>query len=119
MVGVGRDLCESPSPTPCQSRVTQSRLHRTSSRRVLNISRGDSTTSLGSLFQGSITLKREEVLPRVQAELPMLQFVKNELAQCVSCPPVPHAPSLVFKYTVKDVYNYFFAVLSLHSDRRT
>ena len=49
----------------------------------------------------------------------MLQFVKNELAQCVSCPPVPHAPSLVFKYTVKDVYNYFFAVLSLHSDRRT
>ena len=42
----------------CQNRVTYSRLHRTLSPRVLNISReGDSTTSLGSLprkrcFQG-------------------------------------------------------------------
>ena len=43
---------------PCRSRVTYSRLHRTSSRRVLNISReGDSTTSLGSLGQGSVTLR--------------------------------------------------------------
>ena len=58
MVGVGRDLCGSSSPTPCQSRVTQSRLHRTLSRRGLNISReGDSTTSLGSLGQGSVTLR--------------------------------------------------------------
>ena len=58
MVGVGRDLCGSPSPTPCRSRVTQSRLHRTASRQVLNICReGDSTTSLGSLGQGSITLR--------------------------------------------------------------
>ena len=41
----------------CQSRVTYNRLHRTASRRVLIISReGDSTTSLGSLFQCSITL---------------------------------------------------------------
>ena len=48
MVGVGRDLCGSPSPPPCQSRVTYSRLHRT--RQVLNTSRkGDSTTRLGSL----------------------------------------------------------------------
>ena len=40
----------------CRSRVTYSKLHRTVSRQVLNISReGDSTTSLGSLFQGSIT----------------------------------------------------------------
>jgi len=37
---------------PCRSRVTYSRLHRTLSRRVLKISReGDSTASLGSLFQ--------------------------------------------------------------------
>ena len=44
--------------TSCQSRVTYSRLHRTLSRRVLNISREeDSTTSLGSLFQGSVTLR--------------------------------------------------------------
>ena len=43
---------------PCRSRVTQSRLPRTLSRRVLNISReGDSTTSLGSLFQCSVTLR--------------------------------------------------------------
>ena len=42
----------------CRSRVTYSRLHRTASRRVLNISReGDSTTSLGSLFQCSVTLR--------------------------------------------------------------
>ena len=58
MVGLGRDLCGSPSPTPCRSRVTHSRLHRTASRRVLNISReGDSTASLGSLGQGSVTLR--------------------------------------------------------------
>ena len=43
---------------PCRSRVTYSRLHRTLSRWVLNISReGDSTASLGSLFQGSVTLR--------------------------------------------------------------
>ena len=42
----------------CRSRVIYSRLHRTPSRRVLNISReGDSTTSLGSLFQCSVTLR--------------------------------------------------------------
>jgi len=40
---------------PCRSTITYSRLHRTLSRQVLNISReGDSTTSLGSLFQGSV-----------------------------------------------------------------
>jgi len=50
MAGVGRDLWGSPSHTPCQSRVTQSRLHRTASRRSLNISReGDFPTPLGSL----------------------------------------------------------------------
>jgi len=42
----------------CRSRVTYSRLHRTLSRQVLNISReGDSTTSLGSVFQCSVTLR--------------------------------------------------------------
>ena len=44
--------------SPCQSRVTYSRLHRILSRWVLNVSReGDSTTSLGSLFQCSVTLR--------------------------------------------------------------
>ena len=42
----------------CRSRVTYSRLHRTASRRVLNISREvDSATSLGSLFLCSVTLR--------------------------------------------------------------
>ena len=46
---------------PCPSRVTQSRLHSTLSRRGWNISReGDSTTSLGSLGQGSVTLRRKK-----------------------------------------------------------
>jgi len=58
MAGAGRALWGSPSPTPFQSRVTQSRLHKTASRRGWNISReGDSTASLGSLGQGSITLR--------------------------------------------------------------
>ena len=90
----------SPSPTACPSRVTQSRLHSTASRRGLKISReGDSTASLGSLGQGSVTLRvknhgiigwkrplrsssptikkffHQEVLPRVQLQLPLLQFV--------------------------------------------
>ena len=64
MVGVGRDLCGSPSPTPCRSRVTQSRLHSTASRRVLNISReADSIASLGSLGQGSVTLRGKKFFP--------------------------------------------------------
>ena len=47
-----------PVHPPCRSRVTHSRLHSTTSRRVLKISReGDSTASLGSLCQGSITLR--------------------------------------------------------------
>jgi len=47
MVGVGRDLCGSPSPTPCPSRVTQSRLHSTASRRLLSISREGESTQTG------------------------------------------------------------------------
>ncbi|NXJ79022.1 MCM3 factor, partial [Trogon melanurus] len=56
MFRVGRDLERSSSPT-CQSRITYSRSHRNTSRQVLKVSReGDSTTSLGSLCQGSVTL---------------------------------------------------------------
>jgi len=48
-VGVGRALCGSPSPTPCPSRVTQSRLHSTAARRGWNISReGDFHCALHS-----------------------------------------------------------------------
>ena len=54
--------------------VTYSRLHRTLSRRVLNISReGDSTASLGSLFQCSVTLRGKKFF---------LMF--NEISQLVA-----------------------------------
>jgi len=61
MVGVGRALCGSPSPTPCPSRVTQSRVHSTASSRGWNISReGDSPAPLGSLGQGSVENERQQ-----------------------------------------------------------
>jgi len=44
-----------------------SRLHRTASRQVLSISReGDSTTSLGSLFQCSVTLRGKKFFLKEQ-----------------------------------------------------
>jgi len=50
---VGKNLWRSLSLI---KQVPYSRLHRKTSRWVLNISReGDSSTSLGSLFQGSVT----------------------------------------------------------------
>jgi len=63
----------------CQSRFTQSRLHRTMSRQVLSISReGDSTNPLGSLFQCSVTLKVKKFF---------LMFSWNLL--CFSLCPLP------------------------------
>ena len=68
----------------CRSRVAYSRLHRTLSRRVLNISReGDSTTSLDSLFQGSVTLRGKKFF---------LMFRRNFL--CFSVCPLPLVLSL-------------------------
>jgi len=70
--------------TPCQSRVTYSRLHRILSRWVLNISReGDSTISLGSLGQGSVTLREKKFF---------LMFRRNLL--CLSLCPLPLVLSL-------------------------
>ena len=84
MVGVGRDLCGSSSPTPLLKQGHPERLHRTASRQVLNISReGDSTTSLGSLFQGSVTLRRKKFF---------LMFRRNFL--CFSLCPLPLVLSL-------------------------
>jgi len=69
---------------PCQSRVTYSRLHRTLSRQVLNISReGDSTTSVGSLCQCSVTLRVKKLF---------LMFRRNFL--CFSLCPLPLVLSL-------------------------
>ena len=62
-----------------RSRVTYSRLHRNLSRQILNISReGDSTTSLGSLFQCSVTLRGKKFF---------LLFRRNFL--CLSLCPLP------------------------------
>jgi len=84
MFGVGRDLWGSSSTTPCRSKVTQSRLHRTVSRQVFNISReGDSTTSLGSLCQCSVTLRGKKFF---------LMFSWNFL--CFSLCPLPLVLSL-------------------------
>jgi len=84
MFGVGRDLWGSPSPTPCRSRVTHSRLHRTLSSRGWNISReGDSTALLGSLGQGSVTLRGKKFF---------LMFRRNFL--CFSLCPLPLVLSL-------------------------
>jgi len=69
---------------PCRSRVTYSRLHRTLSRQVLNISReGDSTTSLGRLFQCSITLRVKKFF-----------FVLSWNFLCFSLCPLPLVLSL-------------------------
>ena len=92
MFGVGRALWGSPSPTPCPSRVTQSRLHSTASRQGWNISReGDSTASLGSLGQGSVNASRpgntrvlvgmdqscQELISRLQAGMVITQLQQN------------------------------------------
>jgi len=50
--GFGRDLWRSSNLTPCHIRS-----HRKASKQVLNISRGDSRTSLGNLLQCSVILK--------------------------------------------------------------
>jgi len=84
MVGVRMDLCGSPSPTPCPSRLTQSRLHSTASRRGWNISKeGDSTTSLRSLCQDSFSLRGKKFF---------LIFSWNFL--CLSLCPLPLVLSL-------------------------
>ena len=95
LVGFGRDLCGSSSPTPCRSRVTYSRLHRTLSRWILNISReGDSTTSLSSLFQCSVTLRGKKFF---------LMFRRNFL--CFSLCPLPLChPHLRVIVTVGRIY---------------
>jgi len=68
----------------CHSRVTYSRLQRTLSRRVLNISReGDSTTSPDNLFQCSVTIRGKKFF---------FMFRRNLL--CFSLCPLPLVLSL-------------------------
>ena len=76
MFEVGRDLCGSSSPTPLLKRgllqqaaqdFVQVGLKYLQRRRTHNLS--------GQTVPGLRHPQREEVLPRVQLELPMLQFV--------------------------------------------
>ena len=86
MVGVGRDLCGPSSPTPlpkqghpeqaAQDRV-QASLEYLQRRRLHNLP--------GQPVPGLCHPQREEVLPHVQTELPVLQFVLVAL-----CPVAGH-----------------------------
>jgi len=76
MAGVGRDLCGSSSPTllPKQGHLQQAAedlvqvgLEYLQRRRLRNLP--------GQPVPGRRHPQREEVLPRVQMELPVLQFV--------------------------------------------
>ena len=76
MVGVGRDLCGSSSPTPLlkEGHPEQAAQHRVQAgleylqrRRLHNLP--------GQPVPGLRHPQREEVLPHVQLELPVLQFV--------------------------------------------
>ena len=76
MVGVGRDLCGSSSPTPLPKKghlqqaaqdLFQAGLEYLQRRRIRNLP--------GQLVPVLRHPQREEILPHVQTELPMLQFV--------------------------------------------
>ena len=76
MVGVGRDLCGSPSPNPLPKQghlqqaaqdLVQVGLEYLQRRKIHNLS--------GQLVPGLRHPQSKEVLPHAQVELPMLQFV--------------------------------------------
>ena len=96
----------------CWSRVTFSRLHRTLSRRVLNISReGDSTTSLGSLGQGSVTLRGKSqyfCVTYFTAAVLQLQPA-SQLCNCSVSNTEPFKPNTL-KWLFRDVSNYSAAI---------
>ena len=86
MVGVGRDLCGSSSPTPLAKQghlqqaaqdLVQAGLEYFQRRRLHNLS--------GQPVPVLCHPQREEVLCHVQTELPMLQFVPIAL-----CPVAGH-----------------------------
>jgi len=73
MLGVGRDLCGSSSPTllPKQGHLRQAA--RTLSRQVLNTSREEDFHNLsGQPVPVLCHPQSKDVLPRVQMELPVL-----------------------------------------------
>jgi len=94
MVGVGRDLCGSPSPAPCRSRVTQSRPHRTASRRVLNICRE------GVYLQGTCALTPLQTARSYLATVEKTSF--NETVQAPLLNPASHGRKESFKTGQQD-----------------
>jgi len=95
MVGVGRDLCGSSSPTllPRQGHLqqpaedlVQDGLEYLQRRRLHNLP--------GQPGPGLHHPQREEVLPHVQLELPLLQFVP-----VAPCPTSPHAVKATSTHT--------------------
>jgi len=99
MFGVGRALWGSPSPIPCPSRVTQSRLHSTAARRGWNISREGSCFPTSALCSEA-TAKQPRRWGRTEAALPaegaavyLLPGGSVLFSQQSSCPPSPQSYS--------------------------
>ena len=80
MVRVGRELCGSPSPTPCPSRVTQSRLHSSASRWGLKISREGDLKKFG--FSSKMIAKMELFFPVIYSFLNPGSYIY--VASCIS-----------------------------------
>ena len=80
---VGTDLWRSSGPIPCSSRVSYSRLPRTMTSRISNISKdGDSTTSLGNLFQCSVALTVTKVFSCAQVSFHVFLICAHCLLSC-------------------------------------
>ena len=111
MFRVGRDLCGSSSPTPLpkkghlqQAAQDQAGLEHLQRRRLHNL--------LGQPVPVLRHPQREEVLPHVQTELPMLQFVPT--APCHWAPlkrAWPHPPDT----QPSDIYKHLLGPLAAFS----
>lgn len=78
MVEAGRDSWRSSGPMRCSSRATSSLLPRVIYRHLFNFSRNRcSIVLLGNLCQCSVTLTIEKVLPGVQMESSVFQFIAS------------------------------------------
>ena len=82
MVGDVRDLWKSFTPIYPLKWVPYS---RKAAWWVLNISSEYSITSLGSLFQSSVTFSKWRRFPHVQMDLPMFQFVPTDPCSAAGC----------------------------------
>lgn len=83
---VGRDFWRPPSPTPLLKKIPNRMLHRKASRWAMNISwKGNSSNSMGSLFQCSVT--RSKVLPCA-----WMNFLCSSFCSC-SIAPVDLTPT--------------------------